>query len=168
MHQITFNTNHDFAPSILANGQVVFSRWDTEGGDAISLYVTIPTAPASQLYYGANSHATGANIAGTNNNVIQFLNARQRADGKLLAIARPFLALSSGGDIVQIDAENFVEVNQPSPPRRRRPGAIERHHAWRHHRREQAFGGRPLRFRVSALRWHQSDARELGSLPGPG
>ena len=32
MHQISFNTNHDFGPSVLANGQVVFSRWDTENG----------------------------------------------------------------------------------------------------------------------------------------
>ena len=116
MHQISFNTNHDFAPSILANGQAVFSRWDTENGDEISLYVTNPDGTAEQLYYGANSHATGNNIAGTNNNVIQFLNARQRADGQLLAIARPFIGTQLGGDIVAINAQNFVEINQPSSP----------------------------------------------------
>jgi Tol biopolymer transport system component len=116
MHQISFNTNHDFAPSILANGQAVFSRWDTENGDEISLYITNPDGTGEQLYYGANSHATGANIAGTNNNVIQFLNARQRADGQLLAIARPFTGTQLGGDIVVINAQNFVEINQPSSP----------------------------------------------------
>ncbi|HTV97561.1 MAG TPA: hypothetical protein VME42_16265 [Steroidobacteraceae bacterium] len=116
MHQITFNTSHDFAPSILANGQVVFSRWDTENGDEISLYVTNPDGTGEQLYYGANSHATGENIAGTNNNVIQFLNARQRADGQLLAMARPFTGTQLGGDIVLINAQNFVEINQPSSP----------------------------------------------------
>jgi hypothetical protein len=116
MHQISFNTNHDFAPSILANGQAVFSRWDTENGDEISLYVTNPDGTAEQLYYGANSHATGNNIAGTNNNVIQFVNARQRADGQLLAIARPFIGTQLGGDIVLINAQNFVEINQPSSP----------------------------------------------------
>ena len=42
MHQISFNTNHDFGPSVLASGQIVFSRWDTEGGDQISLYATNP------------------------------------------------------------------------------------------------------------------------------
>ena len=82
MHQISFNTNHDFAPSVLANGQIVFSRWEvTNGQDQISLYVTNPDGTGLQLYYGANSHATGANIAGTNNNVIQFLRcaaARRR------------------------------------------------------------------------------------------
>jgi Tol biopolymer transport system component len=116
MHQISFNTNHDFAPSILANGQAVFSRWDTENGGGISLYVTNPDGTAEQLFYGANSHATGNNIAGTSNNVIQFLNARQRADGQLLAIARPFTGTQLGGDIVVINAQNFVEVNQPSSP----------------------------------------------------
>src|ERR1700677_1988432 len=116
MHQISFNTNHDFAPSVLVNGQVAFSRWDTEGGDAISLYLGNPDGSGEQLYYGANSHATGANMAGTNNNVIQFLNSRQRADGQMLAIARPFTGTQLGGDIVLINAQNFVEINQPSSP----------------------------------------------------
>jgi hypothetical protein len=116
IHQISFNTNHDFAPSVLANGQIVFSRYESINGDQISLYRTNPDGTGLELYYGENSHATGANIAGTNNNVIQFLSARQRADGKLIAIVRPFLGTQLGGDIVQIDAENFVEINQPATP----------------------------------------------------
>src|SRR5271166_185200 len=117
MHQITFNTNHDFAPSVLNNGQILFSRWEvTNGQDQISLYRANPDGTGLELYYGENSHATGVNIAGTSNNVIQFLNARQRADGKLLSIVRPFLGTQLGGDIVTIDAENFVEINQPATP----------------------------------------------------
>jgi hypothetical protein len=116
MQQISFNTNHDFGPSVLNNGQVVFSRWDTENGGEVSLYVANPDGTGLQLLYGANSHATGANIAGTNNNVIQFLNARQRADGTILAIARPFLGTQLGGDIVDIDYKDYVEINQPSTP----------------------------------------------------
>src|ERR1700676_4546403 len=38
IHQISFNTNHDFAPSVLANGQIVFSRYESINGDQISLY----------------------------------------------------------------------------------------------------------------------------------
>jgi hypothetical protein len=117
IHQISFNTNHDFAPSVLANGQIVFSRYESINGDQISLYRANPDGTGLELFYGANSHATGANIAGTNTNVIQFLNARQRADGKLLAIVRPFLGTQQGGDIVQIDAANFVEITQPSTPK---------------------------------------------------
>jgi hypothetical protein len=117
MHQISFNTNHDFAPSVLANGQIVFSRWEvTNGTDQISLYRANPDGTALELYYGANSHATGANIAGTTDNVIQFLNARQRADGKLIAIDRPFLGTQLGGDTLLIDAANFVEFDQASTP----------------------------------------------------
>jgi Hydrazine synthase alpha subunit middle domain len=116
IHQISFNTNHDFAPSVMANGQIVFSRYESINGDQISLYRTNPDGTGLELLYGENSHATGANIAGTNTNVIQFLNARQRADGKLIAITRPFLGTQLGGDIVQIDAANFVEINQPSTP----------------------------------------------------
>jgi Hydrazine synthase alpha subunit middle domain len=117
MHQISFNTNHDFAPSVLNDGHIVFSRWEvTNGTDQISLYEAYPDGTELSLYYGANSHATGANIAGTNTNIIQFLNARQRPDGTLLAIVRPFLGTQLGGDIVSINAANFVEINQPATP----------------------------------------------------
>src|SRR6202049_4758928 len=117
IHQISFNTNHDFAPSVLANGQIVFSRYESINGDQISLYRANPDGTGLELFYGENSHATGVNLAGTNTNVVQFLNARQRADGKLIAIVRPFLGTQLGGDIVQIDAENFVEINQPATPK---------------------------------------------------
>jgi len=117
MHQITFNTHNDFAPSVLANGQIVFSRWEvTNGVDQVSLYRANPDGTGLQLYYGANSHATGANIAGTNDNLIQFLNARQRADGKLVAIGRPFIGTQLGGDALLIDAVDFVEFDQSSSP----------------------------------------------------
>ena len=118
MHQISFNTNHDFAPSVLSNGQIVFSRWElVSGTNQISLYRTNPDGTGLELYYGANSHAAGANIAGSNDNVIQFLGARQRADGVILAIARPFLGTQLGGDIVQINAISYVEIHQLSSPK---------------------------------------------------
>ncbi|MEO7209292.1 MAG: hypothetical protein ABI145_21585 [Steroidobacteraceae bacterium] len=115
-HQISFNTNHDFAPSVLGNGQLVFSRWESTNGGQISLYRATPSGSGLELFYGANSHATGANIAGTNNNVIQFLNARELANGTLVAIVRPFLGTQLGGDLVQINAEGFVEIHQPATP----------------------------------------------------
>jgi len=117
MQQISFNTNHDFDPSLLANGQIVFSRWEVVNGmDQMSLFTSNVDGSGEQLLYGANSHATGANIAGTNDNVIQFLNARQRADGKMIAIDRPFLNTQLGGDILLIDTANYVEINQASSP----------------------------------------------------
>ena len=117
MHQISFNTDHDFAPSVLNNGQIVFSRWEVlNGTDQVSLYRANPDGTGLELFYGTNSHATGANNAGTNTNVIQFLNARQRADGKLIAIDRPFLGTQLGGDALLIDAAGYVDITQPSAP----------------------------------------------------
>lgn len=122
IQQISFNTNHDFAPSVLSNGQIVFSRYESINGDQMSLYRVNPDGSGLELLYGANSHATGANDAGTNNSVIQFLNARQRADGKLVALVRPLqytqagLDTQEGGDIVAIDAGNFVEIHQQAIP----------------------------------------------------
>jgi hypothetical protein len=116
MHQITFNTNHDYTPSVLNNGQILFGRWETTNGDQISLYHANPDGTKEELFYGANSHATGANIAGTNNNVIQFLNARPMPNGNLVAIVRPFLGTQLGGDIVTINSEGFVEIHQPASP----------------------------------------------------
>jgi hypothetical protein len=116
--QISFNTNHDFAPSVLADGRIVFSRYESINGDQISLYRTSPDGSGLELLYGANSHATGADNAGTNTSVIQFVSARQRPDGKLLALVRPLqytqpgLDTQEGGDIVQIDTDNFVEIHQ--------------------------------------------------------
>ena len=115
MQQISFNTNHDFGPSLLANGQIVFTRWENENGaDQMSLYSANVDGTGLQLLYGANSHATGANIAGTNNNVIQFLNPRQRADGKIVVIDRPLQNTQLGGDILIIDSANFVDIHQAS------------------------------------------------------
>jgi hypothetical protein len=115
MQQISNNTNHDFGPSLLANGQVVFSRWEVVNGtDQMSLYSANVDGTGVQLLYGANSHATGANIAGTNDNVIEFLNPRQRADGKMVAIARPLQNTQMGGDILLIDAANYVDIHQAS------------------------------------------------------
>ena len=122
IQQISFNTNHDFAPSVLLNGQIVFSRYESINGDQISLYRVNPDGSGLELFYGANSHATGANNAGTNNSVIQFLTARQQVDGKLLALVRPLqytqagLDTQEGGDIVAIDAGNFVEIHQQAIP----------------------------------------------------
>ncbi len=127
MQQISFNTNHDFDPSLIINNsdpknpisQIVFSRWEVVNGtDQISLFTSNVDGSGEQLLYGAsaNSHASGANIAGTNNNVIQFLNARQRADGKMIVIDRPFSNTQLGGDILLIDTANYVDIDQASSP----------------------------------------------------
>ncbi len=127
MHQISFNTNHDFAPSLLANGHIVFCAGKPPTATRSACTRANADGTGLQLLYGANSHATGANIAGTNNNVIQFLNARELANGKLVAIDRPLLGTQLGGDILSDQRPgHFVDIHQPFLHRPAPPGTGSR------------------------------------------
>ena len=57
IHQISFNQSHDLSPSVLADGRVMFSRWDGATGRGIHLYTANPDGTNLQLLYGARSHA---------------------------------------------------------------------------------------------------------------
>ena len=65
IHQISFNQSHDLDPSVLADGRIVFSRWDHASGQRRSSTSTasIRTAPTCELLYGAHSHDTGTDRA---------------------------------------------------------------------------------------------------------
>ena len=64
IHQVSFNQSHDLDPTVLANGQVLFSRWDNAAANSeFNLYRMNPDGTALELYYGAQSHATGTNGA---------------------------------------------------------------------------------------------------------
>lgn len=110
IQQVSYNQSHDLDPAVLPNGQVVFSRWDNAGGNnAINLYRMNPDGSALELLYGQNSHATG-----TDGQVIQFLSPRPLADGRVMALLRPFNGTQAGGDIVAIDTPVYVENTQPN------------------------------------------------------
>ncbi len=110
LHQISFNQSHDRDPSVLANGQIVFSRWDNAGGNnEFNLYRMNPDGRELELYYGKHSHATGTDDA-----IIQFLNPRPMPDGRTLVVARPFTGTDEGGDLLVIDTERFVANTQPT------------------------------------------------------
>lgn len=108
--QISFNKSHDFSPTVLRNGQVVYSRWDnSDGRNAISLYRMNPDGTDQQLLYGVNSHDTG-----TDGSQVQFMEPREMTDGRLLVMLKPFDATFGGGQLVLIDTEDFVENDQPT------------------------------------------------------
>ncbi len=114
IHQISFNQSHDRDPAVLPNGQIVFSRWDhAPGNNGIALYRANPDGTGLELYYGANSHATG-----TNGTIVEFLQPRAQMDGRIMSILRPFAGTGFGGDIISIDAESYVENTQPTLPNR--------------------------------------------------
>ncbi|MBM2853243.1 MAG: hypothetical protein HW417_171, partial [Steroidobacteraceae bacterium] len=109
IRQISFNQSHDMDPAVLADGRIVFSRWENASGSSIHLYTVNPDGSGLELLYGANSHATG-----TGTTDVQFLQPRPRPDGSIVALLRSFDDTELGGDPVSIDATSFVEIQQPT------------------------------------------------------
>ncbi|MES9923936.1 MAG: hypothetical protein ABW152_07595 [Candidatus Thiodiazotropha endolucinida] len=108
--QISFNRSHDFSPSVLADGQIVFSRWNNaDGNDAIHLYRMNPDGTELELLYGLNSHDSG-----TGGGTVQFLRPIEMPDGRILALLLPFDGTDEGGDLVYIDSANYVDNDQPT------------------------------------------------------
>jgi len=112
IRQISFNQSHDFSPIVMTNrfsGQILFSRWDNAGANsAFNLYKVDPDGSNLELLYGAHSHNTG-----TNGSTIQFTQPRETPDGNILAVTQPFNGTFGGGNIVQIDTNNFVDNDRP-------------------------------------------------------
>jgi hypothetical protein len=109
IHQVSFNQSHDLDPMVLADGRVVFSRWDNMGSrSAISLYSINPDGTNLRLYYGAHSHASG-----TSGSAVQFMQPRELEDGRLLALLLPVTGTHGGGELISIDVNNYIDNHQP-------------------------------------------------------
>ncbi len=109
LEQISFNQSHDLDPSVLGNGQIVYSRWDhAPGNDVVNLYRMNPDGTDNELLYGNESHATG-----TNGEIIQFTQPREVEDGRIMSLVRPFTNTEGGGDVFVIDTPQYVEIAQP-------------------------------------------------------
>lgn len=110
IHQVSFNQSHDLDPSVLADGRVVFTRWDhAPGHDEFNVYAMRPDGTDLQLLYGAHSHDTG-----TDGSTVQFLDPRPMPDGHLLVRAQPFDAPYEGGELLDVDVASYVENTQPN------------------------------------------------------
>jgi hypothetical protein len=113
IHQVSYGQGFDLDATLLANGRVLFTRWDAETGNAnrgMHLYTANPDGSDLQLLYGATSHNTGSIDATTGlPTTVQFVRARQLENGKILALTRPFTNTDFGGSLVAIDAGNYVE-----------------------------------------------------------
>ena len=109
IRQISFNQSHDLDPVVLDSGEILFSRWDhAAGNDSVSLYRIKPDGRELNFVYGFHSQDTGSN-----NSAINFVKARELADGQLMVLLRPGRSNSMGGDIVRIDTTRFTENHQP-------------------------------------------------------
>ncbi len=116
IHQISFNQSDDRDPTVLANGRIMWSRWDdAPGKDGMHLYSANPDGTDTQLLYGANSHATGTTADGANNSTIEFVKTHEMQDGRILALVRPYTYANVndiGGNLIIIDTKNYVENTQ--------------------------------------------------------
>ena len=109
LKQVTFNQSHDLDPSVMADGKIVFSRWDHNlSNNQVNLYRMNPDGSELELFYGQWSHDTGTNGA-----TIQFMQPRETQDGRVMVLARPFTSTEGGGDLIVIDTVQYVENTQP-------------------------------------------------------
>ncbi len=110
LRQVTFNQSHDLDPSVMADGKIVFSRWDNNmSNDHVNLYRMNPDGSEIELLYGQWSHDTG-----TNGSTIQFMQPRETEDGRVMVLARPFTDTEGGGELIVIDTPQYVENTQPT------------------------------------------------------
>jgi len=116
--QISYNQSHDLDPVVLSNGRILFSRWDNmNSNDAISLYTVLQDGSDLQPHYGTHDQSheiAGVLDADDETPIVQFTQPRELTDGRIMMLQRPFDDSFSGGEIVVIDAENFIDLNQPT------------------------------------------------------
>jgi hypothetical protein len=109
LRQVTFNQSHDLDPSVMADGKIVFSRWDNnQDNNQVNLYRMNPDGSELELFYGQWSHDTG-----TDGSTIQFMQPRETEDGRIMVVARPFTSTEGGGELILIDTAQYVENTQP-------------------------------------------------------
>ena len=155
----------------LANGQIVFSRWDTDQRRTRSACTSpIPdgTGRAALLWREQPRHRRQhRRHQQQRHSVLECAPARRRQAAR----HRPARssARSSAATSSLIDAQNFVEINQPSSPdgTRQGPGRRARPRSGVTTDANMPSAGRPLLLDVSALRRHQPHAGELGAVPDP-
>jgi hypothetical protein len=111
IRQISFNQSSDLDPAVLSSGRIAFSRWDNVAGiDRISLYSINPDGSDQQLLYGVHSHDTGPN-----GEAVEFVEAEELPDGRLLVLLRPPGNQSRMGAIpVAVDTAAYVDHDQPT------------------------------------------------------
>lgn len=114
IRQLTFNQSHDFDPIVQANGKVLYYRWDNIANtDHISLYEINIDGSEQQIKYGYHS------LSNPTEDSLGFLSQfRITPAGNLMAVTResPNTIVNLGGDIVEVDVENFIDNDTPTAP----------------------------------------------------
>jgi hypothetical protein len=106
--QISFNLSHDLDPTVLSTGEIIFSRWNNTGTNHISLYRINPSGLELSPVYGYNSQGSG-----TKGTAVEYTQARELDDGRLVSVVKSFQAETFGGEIAIIDPAGFADIDQP-------------------------------------------------------
>ncbi len=110
IQQISFNPSHDYDPSVLMDGRILFSRWDNMGTqNGVRLYTIRPDGTELQIYYGAHSAQVGHG-----NTVTDYMQPREMENGQILATQVSRGQNNVGGDLVVIDGKNYIDYDQPT------------------------------------------------------
>ncbi|MEO8154851.1 MAG: hypothetical protein ABI605_17435 [Rhizobacter sp.] len=106
--QISVNQSHDRNPVVLANGDIMFSRWDHVGGrNHFKVFTVKPDGTNMFVKYGAHSDGNS------------FLHPREMDPngaykGQITSDLMPLSRTHEGGALVFVDATNYSEQNTPA------------------------------------------------------
>ena len=110
IEQISFNQSHDYQPSLLADGRILYVRWDGFGANQLSFYTANPDGTNVQPYFGAVSlNQDDANL----DEPARLFKPQPLPDGRIAAIYM-FNQTSLGGDMVVFDGTAEAEGNLSS------------------------------------------------------
>ncbi len=101
-HQISFDQSHDRNPTVLSNGQILYSRWDHVGDrNQFTIFSVNPDGTNLFVVYGAHSPGNS------------YMQPRELPDGRLIATLMPLSRTREGGSLEIIDHTNYADIDQP-------------------------------------------------------
>lgn len=112
IEQISFGKGHDFYPTVLSDGRILFLRGDDTSGandDRLSLYTMNPDGSNLSLHYGFHS-PSGEDIAGQG----ALIRPLELPDGRIMVTYKSRQTNLLGGDIYAVDTETFIDNMQPT------------------------------------------------------
>ena len=104
-HPISFHETHEWDPSVLADGRVIYTRWDYVDRDAVhyqQLWAARPDGSAVMAYYGNNTF-----------NPVGVWEARQAPDSPLVMATAAAHHAMTAGSIILVDRTKGVDGLEP-------------------------------------------------------
>ncbi|MEM8547316.1 MAG: hypothetical protein AAGF46_04045 [Pseudomonadota bacterium] len=105
--QISHNRSHDLDPTVLASGEILFSRWNNSVNNHISLFQVRPSGAELMPLYGFDSRNSG-----TDGSPVAFIRPRQLDDGRIATLTHNYQPDSLGGEIVLVNTSEYGDYEQ--------------------------------------------------------